>query len=135
MNNPMGCRSGSKNGPFTTSTAPNGQSGGPDAGAHTTIGWSTSGQVTSVTDPMGYKTSYDLTGFDPSTGTGFITVTDADGNTTVYDYTLGTLAAESVWNGAVGSTLSGRSPSAPLVTTIKLLAGCQAGSTGFSNSE
>ena len=32
--------------------------------------------------------------------------TDADGNATVYDYTLGTLAAQSAWNGAAGSTLA-----------------------------
>ena len=91
---------------ITAITRPNGQSGGPDAGAHTAIAWNTLGQVTSVTDPMGHKTSYNLTGFNPSTGTGFITVTDADGNATAYYYTLGTLAAKSVWNGAVGSTLA-----------------------------
>ena len=36
--------------------------------------------------------------------------------------------------GAVGSSESGRRPSAPLVTTIRFLAGFQPFSTGFSNS-
>jgi YD repeat-containing protein len=91
---------------ITTITKPNGQTGGPDAGAHIAIAWDGAGRATSVTDPMGFKTSYNWTGFNPSTGTGLITVTDADGNATVYDYTLGTLAAQSVWNGAAGSTLA-----------------------------
>jgi RHS repeat-associated protein len=84
---------------ITTITVPNGQSGGPDAGAHTAIAWNTAGQVTSVTDPMGYKASYDTSGFNPATGTGFIIVTDADGYTTDYYYLNGTLAARSDWTG------------------------------------
>ena len=91
---------------ITTITKPSGQTGGPDAGAHTAIAWDPAGRVTSVTGPTGYKTSYDWTAFNPSTGTGFVSITDPDGNATVYDYTLGTLAAQSAWNGAAGSTLA-----------------------------
>jgi len=43
-------------------------------------------------------------------------------------------AAGSLCAGAVGTRLSGSSPSAPLVATIELLAGCHAASTGFNNS-
>jgi RHS repeat-associated protein len=84
---------------ITTITKPNGQSGGPNAGVHTAIGWTTSGQAASVTDPMGYKASYDTSGFNPATGTGFITATDAGGYTTDYYYLNGTLAAQSDWTG------------------------------------
>jgi RHS repeat-associated protein len=83
-----------------TITRPNGQTGGPDAGTHTTLAWDPSGRVTSETDPMGYTTTWTWTGFNPSTGTGVITVADPDGNSAVYDYTQGTLAARSAWTGA-----------------------------------
>ncbi|HUY48159.1 MAG TPA: DUF6531 domain-containing protein, partial [Streptosporangiaceae bacterium] len=46
---------------ITTITKPSGQTGGPDAGAHTAITWDPAGRVTSVTGPTGYKTSYDWT--------------------------------------------------------------------------
>ena len=87
-------------------TRPNGQAGGPDAGTNTAIVYDGSGRVTSVTDPMGYQTTYTWSGFNPATGNGIITVTDADGNATVYDYSQGTLAAQSTWNGAVGTALA-----------------------------
>src|SRR5262249_11962313 len=60
---------------ITTITKPNGQTGGPNAGTHTTVAWDSSGRVTSVTDPMGFQTTYNWTGFNPSTGTGLVTVT------------------------------------------------------------
>jgi RHS repeat-associated protein len=81
-----------------TITEPNGQTGGPDAGAHTTINYNSTGQVTSQTDPVGYTTTYNWTGFNPSTGDGVTTVTG--GNKTVYDYTQGELAAQSAWTGS-----------------------------------
>jgi len=83
-----------------TITKPNGQTGGADAGKHTTLTWNSAGQVTSVTDPTGFTTSYTWTGFNSSTGTGFITVADADGNKAVYYYQLATLAAQSAWTGS-----------------------------------
>ena len=84
---------------IATITRPNGQAGGPNAGAHTTIGWTSTGQAASVTDPMSYKASYSTTGYNPATGTGFIVVTDADGYTTDYYYLGGSLAARSDWTG------------------------------------
>jgi len=84
---------------LTTITRPNGQTGGPDTGSHETIGWSASGQATSVTDAMGYKASYSTSGYDPATGTGFLVVTDADGYTTDYYYLNSSLAARSDWTG------------------------------------
>ena len=51
------------------------------------------GRVTAQTDPMGYKTTFNYCVnaaagdcMNAATGTGFVTVTDPDGNTTVYDY-------------------------------------------------
>ena len=82
-----------------TITRPNGQTGGPDAGAHTTIAYDATGRVLSQTDPMGYQTSYDWSQFNPSTGNGVTTITDPDGNKTVYDYSQGTLAAQAAWTG------------------------------------
>ena len=85
---------------ITTITRPNGQAGGANAGDDTTIGWTSTGQATSVTDPMGYKASYSTTSYNPATGTGFIIVTDADGYTTDYYYLGGSLAARSDWTGS-----------------------------------
>ena len=79
---------------LTTITSPNAQPGGPDAGDDTTIAYNTAGQVTTQTDPMGNKTTFSYTGFDPATGDGVVTTTDPDGNTAVYTYEDGTLAAQ-----------------------------------------
>ena len=75
--------------------------------------YNSAGQVTSQTDPMGWKTTFSYCVnaaagdcMDAATGTGFVTVTDPDGNTTVYDYDQGTLAAEADWTGATGTTLT-----------------------------
>ncbi len=54
---------------------------------------------------MGNETSFNWTGLNPVTGNGITTVTDPDGNATVYFYSQGTLGAASVWDGTVGSTL------------------------------
>ena len=58
------------------------------------------GRVTSQTDPMGYQTTFNYCVnaaagdcMNTATGTGLVTVTDPDGNKTVYAYTQGTLAA------------------------------------------
>ena len=65
-----------------TVTRPNGQSGGPDAGAHTTNTYNTAGLVTSQTDPMGRTTSFNLTNMNTLTGNGVVVVTDPNGNKT-----------------------------------------------------
>jgi RHS repeat-associated protein len=89
-----------------TVTGPNAQPGGPDAGDATVNVYDATGRVISQTDPMGFKTTLNycvnaVAGncLDPATGTGDVTVADPDGNSTVYDYDQGTVAAESQWTG------------------------------------
>ena len=89
-----------------TITGPNAQPGGPDAGDSTVNVYDSLGRVTSQTDPMGFQTTFNYCVnaaagdcMNPATGTGFVTVTDPDGNTTVDDYTDGTLAAETQTTG------------------------------------
>ncbi len=74
-----------------TVTAPNGQSGNPDAGDVTTNTYNAAGQVTSQSDPMGRVTSFDYSGIDPMSLSGTVVVTDPDGNETGYSYNAGTL--------------------------------------------
>jgi RHS repeat-associated protein len=82
-----------------TITSPNAQPGGPDAGKSTINVYNAAGQVTTQTDPMGFKTTFDYSGLDAATGNGVVRVADPDGNTTVYDYQQGVLAAQSNWTG------------------------------------
>ena len=96
-----------------TMTGPNAQPGGPDAGDATVNVYDTLGRVTSQTDPMGFTTTFNYTGFNPATGTGTIVITDPDGNKTVDDYTDGTLAADSKWT---GSTLTSEQDYGPNTT-------------------
>jgi RHS repeat-associated protein len=93
-----------------TITEPNAQPGGPDVGDSTVNAYNSTNQVTSQTDPMGYITTFDYCVnqadgdcLDTATGNGPVTVTDGDGNATVYDYDQGNLAAQSQWTGAVAS--------------------------------
>jgi RHS repeat-associated protein len=90
-----------------TITNPNAQPGGPDAGDSTVNTYSNVGQVISQTDPMGWTTVFNYClnpavddCMNSATGTGLVTVTDPDGNRTVYDYAQGTLAGQSDWTGA-----------------------------------
>ncbi len=60
---------------------------------------------------MGFKTTFSYcvnaaagNCMDAATGTGFVTVTDPDGNATVYGYTQGTQTSESAWT--AGTTLA-----------------------------
>jgi trimeric autotransporter adhesin len=84
-----------------TITGPNAQPGGPDAGDNTVNVYNAAGQVTQQTDPMGWTTTFSYCAsaasgdcLNAATGTGLVSVTDPDGNTTVYDYQQGTLAAQ-----------------------------------------
>jgi RHS repeat-associated protein len=103
-----------------TVTSPNAQPGGPDAGHATVNVYNAAGQVTSQTDPMGFKTTFNYcvnaaagNCLNPATGTGDVTVADPDGNSIVYDYDQGTLAAESQWT---GTTLTSEQDDAPDTT-------------------
>jgi RHS repeat-associated protein len=89
-----------------TVTGPNAQPGGPDAGDATVNVYNAAGQVTSQTDPMGAVTTFNYcvnaaagNCMNESTGTGDVTVTDADGNATVYNYSQAVLTATTIWNG------------------------------------
>ena len=107
-----------------TITKPNAQPGAPDAGDSTVIGYNGAGQVTSQTDPMGWDTTFgycvNATAGDcmnSATGTGLVTVTDPDGNQTIYDYDQGTLAAQSAWTKTTaGLTLTTEKDSVPDTT-------------------
>ncbi len=113
-----------------TMTAPDAQPGGPDAGDSTVNVYNAAGQVTSQTDPMGFKTTFNYcvdvtTGncLDAATGTGYVTVTDPDGNTTVYGYTQGAQISEAAWT--AGTTMASEEDYVPAQTASGPSAGTQ----------
>lgn len=119
---------GSQGGPLQandllTITSPNAQPGGPDAGDQTVNGYDAAGRVIAQTDPAGQKTTFNYCVnaaagdcLNAATGNGFVSVTDPDSNTTVYDYEQGTLAAEADWTGATGNSLASEQDSTPDTT-------------------
>jgi len=116
------------NGPLQTNdlltiTKPNAQPGGPDAGDDTVNVYNSANRVTRQTDPMGNVTSFNYCVnaaagdcMNPATGNGLVTVTDPDGDNTVYDYDQGTLAAQADWTGATGTTLTSEQDYTPDTT-------------------
>jgi RHS repeat-associated protein len=117
-----------------TMTAPNGQAGGSAAGKKTVNVYDAQGRVTTQTDPMGFQTTFNYCAstaagncMNPATGTGLVTVSDPDGNSTVYDYQQGTLAATSTFT---GSTLTSETDQQPNTTNGTLLAGLSADGNG-----
>src|SRR6185312_17077849 len=110
--------------------SPNAQPGGPDAGDSTVNVYNAAGQVTSQTDPSGFRTTFNYcvsaasgNCMDAATGTGFVTVTDPDGNTTVYGYAEGSQISQSAWTG--GTTLSSEQDYVPAQTASGPNAGTQ----------
>src|SRR5262249_16320962 len=96
-----------------TMTGPNAQPGGPDAGDSTVNVYDSLGRGTSQTDPMGDTTTFNYcvnakTGdcMNASTGSGFVTVTNPQGNATVYGYASGQQTSRGSWNGGAGTTLT-----------------------------
>ncbi len=96
-----------------TITQPNAQPGGPDAGDDTVNVYDQFGRVTSQADPMGNVTSFnycvsasDGDCMNTATGTGSTTVIDPDGNTTVDDYSLGSLVGQADLSGGTALTSS-----------------------------
>jgi RHS repeat-associated protein len=117
-----------------TITSPNAQPGGPDAGKATVNVYDSSARVTSQTDPTGYQTTFNHCAsaaagncMDPATGTGLVTVHDPDGNSTVYSYQQGTLAATSVFT---GSTLTSETDEQPNTASGTLLDGSSTDGNG-----
>jgi RHS repeat-associated protein len=116
-----------------TITSPNAQPGGPDAGDATVNVYDSSGRVTTQTDPSGFKSTFnycvnaaDGNCLNASTGTGYVTVTDPDGNTTIDSYLQGALAAESV---LTGTTLSSEQDFVPDLTAGGTSGGTMADTT------
>src|SRR5207249_3246527 len=69
-----------------TITHPNGQPGGPNAGAKLVNVYNSAGQVTSQTDPGGNQTTFDYSHLTSATGSGYVVMTDPDGNKTQYSF-------------------------------------------------
>jgi RHS repeat-associated protein len=91
-------------------TRPNGQSGGPNAGAKLVNAYNSAGQVTSQTDPNGYQTTFDYTNMNTGTGLGYVVVTDPDGNQRKDSYYDGVLDAQVQGYGGTTTSTTTSSP-------------------------
>jgi YD repeat-containing protein len=83
---------------LATVTAPNGQSGGPDAGKHESITYDAFGRVASQTDPLGNATTLSYLNMNQAMGTGTVMATDPESNNTDYGFDHGALSSQKVWN-------------------------------------
>lgn len=84
---------------LVTLTRPNGQPGGPDAGADLANVYDSSGRVTSQSDPAGHQTSFDYSAMNETTGTGTVKVTDPGGFVTADNFVSGALTSSVVDSG------------------------------------
>ena len=103
-----------------TITAPTPSPAAPTPATRPSTSTTTSGRVTAQTDPMGFKTTFNYCVnaaagdcMNAATGSGYVTVADPDGNSTVYDYDQGTLAAKTV---VTGSTVTSEQDNTPDIT-------------------
>ncbi len=88
-----------------TIKSPNEQSGGPNAGSVFTNTYnSTSGRIDSQTDANGNVTTYDFSNLNYTSGSGYTTTTDPDGNETKYVFDTGVLLTKTL--GADGGSPS-----------------------------
>ncbi len=87
-----------------TTTYPNGQSGGPDAGTALVNAYDSSGRAISQTDPLGRSTTYNYANLS-SPGNGSVVVSDPNGNETQDVYLLGELTQQTTaYNTAAAAT-------------------------------
>lgn len=97
-----------------TVTNPNGQTGGPDAGAYESTTYDALGRVISQRDPQavytgGNATTISYTGLNQSTGTGTSTTVDPDQNETDFGFQQAALVSHTVWDtsAVTGGSYSG----------------------------
>ena len=93
-----------------TVTHPNGQSGGPNAGAQQVNVYDTEGRVTSQTDPGGNELTFDYSNMNVADGLGYVLVTDPDGNQTKYSYLSGILIASTTGFGTADAATTNYDP-------------------------
>jgi RHS repeat-associated protein len=99
---------------------PNGQSGGPDAGAKIVNSYDSQGRVSSQTDAAGNETTIDYSHLDSGSGSGYVIATDPDGNQTKTTYDNGVVVdSESGYGLSSSSTTQLEpDPSTLLDTTV-----------------
>jgi RHS repeat-associated protein len=77
-----------------TMTFPSGQPGGPNAGAHVTNVYDSTGRVLTQTDPASLRTTFAYTGDNFSVSGGTTTITDPHGDVETQNYVNGLMTSE-----------------------------------------